>query len=153
MEGSDSVTALVVDSVIAMNAEDGCAALRLQDAIAAQGWRLVSLHDTNGPLPLPKDNQGTFVWDRNEGRFAGNSGCNRYSAMGTLRGTTLAVGPAIGTKMACLAPEADAMESRLLSLLSALPSLRLVSDTLVFSVGPSDVARFVPEAVRPSAMD
>lgn len=153
MEGNDTVLAVVVDSVTAINPDDGCAALRTQDAIAAQGWRLVALHDADGPLPLPADNRATFAWDRTDGRFVGNSGCNRYSAMGTLRGTTLAAGPAMGTKMACLAPEANAVESRLLALLSAQPALRLVSDTLIFSEGPADVARFVPEDASRAPMD
>jgi heat shock protein HslJ len=64
--------------------------------------------------------------------------------MGVLRGTTLAAGPMIGTKMACLAPEANAVETRLLALLSAVPALRVDGDTLVFSEGPADVARFAP---------
>lgn len=150
MEGSDTVTALVVDSVTAVNPDDGCAALRAQDAIAAHGWRLIALRGPEGDLPLPADNRATLTWDRADGRFVGNSGCNRYSAIGVLRGTTLAVGPAIGTMMACLAPEASAVETRLLALLAARPALRVQSDTLVFSEGPADVARFVrDEASRP----
>lgn len=145
MEGTDTVTALVIDSVMASHRDDGCAALRMQDAIAGHGWRLVSLQGTAGALPLPADTRATFTWDRTTGRFVGHSGCNRYSAVGAMRGTTLAAGPAVGTKMACLAPEANAVESRLLALLNAFPSLRVDSDTLVFTEGPADVARFVRE--------
>jgi copper homeostasis protein (lipoprotein) len=145
MEGNHSVPTVIIDSVTAINRDDGCAALRTQDAIAAHAWRLVELSGADGrPLPLPTDNRASFRWDRAEGRFVGHSGCNRYSAMGVLRGTTLAAAPAIGTKMACLAPEANAVESRLLALLSAFPALRVEQDTLVFSEGPADVARFVP---------
>ncbi len=153
MEGNDTVTALVVDSVTAINADDGCAALRTQDAIAAHAWRLVGLQGAEGDPPLPSDNRATFTWDRAEGRFVGNSGCNRYSAMGVLRGTTLAAGPALGTKMACLAPDISAVETRLLALLSASPSLRVESDTLVFSEGPADVARFVRDDGSRPPMD
>jgi copper homeostasis protein (lipoprotein) len=143
MEGNDTVPSIIVDSVTAINRDDGCAALRTHDAIASNRWRLVELSGADGPLPLPAENRATFEWDRSEGRFAGHSGCNRYSAMGVLRGTTLAAGPIIGTKMACLAPEANAVETRLLVLLSAFPALRVDGDTLVFSEGPADVARFV----------
>jgi len=143
MEGEGTELALVVDSVTAINERDGCAALREQDAIAEHGWRLVELADGEGPLPLPANPEATFRWERAEGRFTGHSGCNRYSASGALRGTTLAAGPVAGTKMACLAPDANAVESRLLTLLAALPALRVEADTLVFSDGPADVARFV----------
>lgn len=144
MEGNDTVTALVVDSVTAINPDDGCAALRTQDAIAAHGWRLIALRGPEGgDLPLSADHRATLTWDRADGRFAGNSGCNQYSAIGVLRGTTLAAGPAISTKRACVAPEANAVETRLLALLAARPALRVPSDTLVFSEGPADVARFV----------
>ncbi len=143
MEGDGTVLSLVVDSLLGGNPDDACEALRTQDAVAAHPWRLVALDGAEGPLPLPADNRATFQWDRTEGRFAGNSGCNRYSASGLLRGTALAAGPAIGTKMACLSPEANAVETRLLALLAAQPSLRLQADTLVFSDGPADVARWV----------
>ncbi len=145
MEGDGTVLSLVVDSLLGANPDDACDALRTQDAVAAHPWRLVSLDGPEGPLPLPADNRATFQWDRAEGRFAGHTGCNRYSASGLLRGTTLAAGPAVSTKMACLAPEANAVESRLLALLAAQPSLRMQADTLVFSDGPADVARWVRE--------
>jgi copper homeostasis protein (lipoprotein) len=143
MEGDGTTLSLVVDSLLGSNPDDACEALRTQDAVAAHAWRLVALSGPDGPLPMPADNRATFQWDRSEGRFAGNSGCNRYSASGLLRGSTLAAGPAMGTKMACLAPEANAVETRLLALLSAQPSLRVQADTLVFSDGPADVARWV----------
>lgn len=145
MEGEGTELALVMDSVTAINERDGCAALREQDAIAERGWRLVALEDTTGALALPADQRATFRWDRADERFTGHSGCNRYSALGTLRGTTLAAGPVAATKMACLDPNANAVESRLLALLAALPALRVEADTLVFSEGPADVARFVRE--------
>jgi len=150
MEGNDTVTALVVDSVAAVHADDRCAALRTQDAIAAHGWRLIALRGPDGDLPVPADNHATFTWDRADGHFMGTSGCNRYRALGVMRGTTMAASPASGTRRACVAPEANAIERRLLALLAARPALRLDADTLVFSEGPTDIARFVrDEASRP----
>ena len=145
MEGDGTTRSLVVDSLLGHDPSDGCATLRLQETVAAGPWRLVALREADSALTLPADNRASFAWDRAEGRFAGNSGCNRYSASGTLRGSLLAAGPAISTKMACLAPEANAVERRFLTLLSAQPSLRLAADTLVFSEGPLEVARFVRE--------
>lgn len=143
-DGDGRVLSWVVDSLLGVEANDGCAAQRTQDAIAAHPWRLVAIEGDAGALPVPDGSRADFTWDRTEGRFTGNSGCNRYSARGTLRGTTLAAGAAIGTRMACLSDELNAIEARMLALLAAQPSLRVDADTLVWSVGPSDVARFVP---------
>ena len=50
-------------------------------------------------------------------RISGVAGCNRFSARYTLADDTLAIGPAVVTRMAC-APGAMANESRALSILS-----------------------------------
>jgi heat shock protein HslJ len=144
MEGDGTVLSFVVDSLLDARPGDDCAALRQQDQIAASTWQLVALHDASDtPMVIPPEPRATFAWDRTDGRFAGNAGCNRYAASGTLRGTTLAVGPAMGTKMACLSDESAALETRFLQVLGALPSVAVVSDTLAWAIGPREVARFV----------
>ncbi len=142
MEGGTAVT-VVIDSLDRVERDASCAALRTQDAIAADNWRLVTLVGDSAPITVPADSPATFSWDRADGRFAGNSGCNRFSASGVLRGTTLAARQPMGTKMAC--PEGTAMtiESRLLALLERPLGLRVQADTLVWSDGPVEVARFV----------
>lgn len=146
MEGDGLARALVVDSLLAVNAEDGCAALRQQDSIASGSWQLVALSDALGAaLSIPSEPRVTFSWDRAEGRFVGNSGCNRYAARGTLRGTTLGAGPAMGTKMACVSGASSALESRFLQVLAGGPALWFEVDTLIWAVGPAPVARFVRE--------
>lgn len=147
-EGDSLVTAWVLDSLLAVapvteDVTDACATLRAQAAIAATGWRLVHLEGDSAPLTIPADVRADVTWDRADGRFVGSSGCNRFSAPGTLRGARLAAGPALGTKRACTSLEATEVEQRVLALLGAGPWVELDGDTLRWAIGPREVARFV----------
>lgn len=142
-EGDALQPAWVIDSVAAIRDDDGCGALRQQDAIAAGPWQLVALDADTGALIVPAGVVADVTWDRAEGRFAGSSGCNRFSARGTLRGARLAVGPALGTKRACADSVAARIETRFLDLLGRSPWLRLEDDTLRWMDGPRPAARFV----------
>ena len=151
-EGDTPVTAWVLDSLLAVvppsaALTESCAALREQADIAATGWRLVQLTGDSAQLAIPADVQADVTWDRADGRFLGSSGCNRFSARGTLRGARLAVGPALGTKRACTSAEATAVEQRFLTLLGAEPWVQLDGDTLRWAIGPNEVARFVAAPV------
>lgn len=142
-DGDALQPAWVIDSVGAIREEDGCAALRQQDAIAAGPWQLVAIDVDTTALTVPAGVLADMTWDRTEGRFGGSSGCNRYTASGTLRGARLAVGPAMGTKRACVDPVATRLEMRFLDLLGRSPWLRLEEDTLRWMDGPRPVAWFV----------
>ncbi len=143
MEGDGTARMLVVDSMDRIDPADGCGALRTQDAIAAGPWRLVSIASDSGMITAPADTKASFAWDRADGRFLGNAGCNQYSGRGVLRGTTVVGGPAISTKMFCTDPGVMAIEDRMLALLGAGGALRIEGDTLVWSRGPAEAARFV----------
>ena len=143
VDGDTLVPTVVIDSLVRAEPAATCAALALQDTVAAHAWRLAALPGAQGVGAIPADSRAGFVWDRAEGRFSGSTGCNRYSAAGLLRGASLVAREAIGTKMACADDAARAVEQRLYTLLAAPTVLRLVNDTLVWSRGPATVARFV----------
>ncbi len=144
MEGSGTVVALVIDSLHGVTADDGCAALRTQDSLANATWRLIALRGADAAaLPVGANSEAGFRWDSSQNQLSGSGGCNRFSARGVLRGTTL-VGTAVAsTKRLCNAAGVMEIEQRLFELLSTDLSLRLQSDTLVWNQGPREVARFV----------
>jgi copper homeostasis protein (lipoprotein) len=142
MEGEGPARALVIDSVGTIDERDGCAAQRTLDTIAAREWVLASISVDTGTLVVPENVPATFAWNREAGRLAGNAGCNSFTARATFRGTSLVGAPAAATKKFCNEPVAMAVEQRMLHLLSEGVSMRLDEDTLVWSAGPADVARF-----------
>ena len=143
IEGHGRTLSVVVDSMDRINPGDGCAALRTQDDIAAGPWRLVALQGDSAPINIPANAKATLAWSRSEGQLVGNGGCNRFSAPAVVRGTTLVGGATTRTEMFCTG--AMSVEARFLSLVSTGGALRVQEDTLIWSQGPRDVARFVRE--------
>ncbi len=143
MEGDGTTLSFVVDSTDRINPEDGCAALRTQDEIATSPWRLVAIEGDSAAIAIPANSSAGLKWNRLDGQLVGNSGCNQFSAPAVLRGTTLVGSEAAGTKMFC--EGAMDVERRFFDLLEAGGALRISADTLVWSQGPRDVARFVRE--------
>ena len=141
MEGDGTTLSLVVDSMDHIDAEDGCAALRTQDRIAAGPWRLVALASDSTTLRIPADTKAVLAWRRSDGQLVGNSGCNCFSAPAVMRGTTLVGGTAVGTKMFC--DGSMDVEGGFLALIATGGALRVHEDTLIWSQGPRDAARFV----------
>jgi len=141
MEGSGTVLSLIVDSMDRINPDDGCAALRTQNEIAAGPWRLVTLQSDSTPIPIPANTEAGLEWRRGDGQLVGNSGCNRFSAPAVFRGTSIVGSPAARTGMFC--EGAMDIENRFLALIATGGALRLQEDTLVWSEGARDVARFV----------
>jgi copper homeostasis protein (lipoprotein) len=149
MEGNGTALSLVVDSLDRIDPMDGCAALGTLDVLAANTWRLVRLDGPDGEVTLPDDTKASLKWERYENRFAGNGGCNGFSAPATFRGTTLTSGPAVASEMACADTTVSVAEKRFLSVIDAGGSVRLDRDTLVISQGPRDVARLVRVVAAP----
>lgn len=152
-EGDGRALALVVDSMDTIQPHDGCAAMRTLDTIAEGEWRLITLADADSagrvtrtnrdPVAVSDSSRASFSWNRGENRIAGSGGCNQYTGRGVMRGTMLVGAPAAATKMACAEPGVSALEQRFLGLLGEGAALRIDNDTLVWSQGPRDVARFV----------
>ncbi len=144
VEGNGTMLALMVDSVHSINPNDGCVALRTQDSVAANEWRLIALESADGePITVGDSTEAAFAWDRDDTRLTGSGGCNRFSASSVVRGTTLVGAAAAATKRFCNEPGVMDIEHRFFELLANDIALRFDADTLVWSHGPRDVARFV----------
>lgn len=90
-------------------------------------WTLAQLSQDH---PLPEGAEVTIAFS--EGRIAGNSGCNRFSA-GIEEGTApgeIKVGPSMGTRMAC-SEELMRLETEFLRLLSQVNVYRFVAGGLI----------------------
>ncbi len=89
----------------------------LSDGIAVAGWESV--------LPSARFE---------EGRVAGSTGCNRFTAEYTLDDAALEIGPIASTRMACI-PPADQVERAYLDALSRVAGWRLDDSDLVLLDG------------------
>lgn len=147
MEGDGTELGIVVDSVHRVSADDGCAALQVLDSVADTEWRLIALTSADSadgePLPVSDRSDAGFLWDTENSRLSGSGGCNSFTARAVFRGTTRVGGAAAATKRFCNPPELMDIEQRFFELLGADVAVRLQSETLIWSRGPRDVARFV----------
>jgi hypothetical protein len=99
------------------------------EGLAGEEW---VLRAWNVGEEAPAEPEVTLVYA--EGRFAGSSGCNRYSAAVTAGETPgdLALGPAIGTRMAC-PPRIMDVESRFLAQLVGVRKLGFLGGRLALT--------------------
>jgi len=91
----------------------GCGGAVMSEAgadLAGSNWAIASIAGT-------AVSGASYTIEFTADRISGVAGCNRFSARYTLADDTLAVGPAVVTRMAC-APGAMANEGRALSILS-----------------------------------
>lgn len=102
-------------------------------------WVLVGLGELDGPLGAG-GRPATIRFDPATGRAEGFAGCNRYSAAYTLTGDSLAFGPAVSTKMACV--DGDELERGYLAMLPAVRSHELSDSTLTLNGSGGPLARF-----------
>jgi len=66
-----------------------------------------------------------------DGKVGGSAGCNRYTAMYTLEGQKLTIGPAAATRMMCAKPEGVMeQESQFLKALESVATARFEGDRL-----------------------
>lgn len=96
-------------------------------AVPTGKWVLTSL---GGEAPVV-ESMITLEWDE-AGRIAGSGGCNRYSAGVEIADTTLKIGPAVSTRMAC----EDALmkqEHRFLAALETAGGFKLEKEMLILA--------------------
>lgn len=87
-------------------------------------WTVTSI----GGRPVSSPRPLTFVIAR-DSRISGYSGCNSYSAEATITGTTITLGMAVATQMACLSPVMD-QEMDYFAALEAVTAYRVEGDSL-----------------------
>ena len=95
-----------------------------------QRWQVASLEGE----PVPEKAQPVTLDFMSEGRVAGRSGCNRYTAAWEWVGDRLIVERAASTRMACLSP-VMAVEKHFLSALSRVEGARLVEEGALVLTG------------------
>lgn len=95
----------------------------------------VAMGELTGQWQVESINQGGIidssritVMFAEDGRIAGSSGCNRYSAVMSEEGDTLSVSNAVSTRMAC-APALMQQEQRFLQALRDTTAMYKLSDT------------------------
>jgi len=109
-------------------------------------WRLVALRDEGGALAALPD--GVTVSARFEdGRVAGTSGCNRYTAGYLVTGEALEIAPAAGTMMACEEPAMRVEAAYLAGLGSVTTARQDGTDLLLADADGGVLFRFQPSAV------
>lgn len=73
-----------------------------------------------------------------DGKMGGSGGCNRYSAPAEIDGSSLTLGSAVTTKMACPSP-GDEVERAFLSALESVQAFRIEGDALTLLDGDDGV--------------
>ena len=108
-------------------------------SIEDRDWELVALGGRDHPTGAG-GKPATLRLDTAANRAVGNAGCNRYSGAYSLKGDSLAFGPAISTKMFC----ADGMEleSAWLGAMAKVTTWSATDSTLELSGAPGLLARF-----------
>jgi len=76
-------------------------------------WMLQELPGT----PIPANSKASLAFPE-EGRVAGNSGCNRFTGAAKINGMELKIGPLASTRMACLDEATNKLEADYLAALN-----------------------------------
>ena len=100
--------------------------------ITGKEWVVVAVGDQIAPVGAG-GRYLTMHFDAEGSRVSGFSGCNQYNASYTLTGDSIAFGPAISTKMACLGGMEE--EARFLAAIPGVSRWQSSDSTLVLHGG------------------
>ena len=85
-----------------------------------------------------------------EGSATGSGGCNHYRATYTESGSTLAFGPAVSTKRACVEPERNRQETEYFDALNRVASFAISGGRLTLrDAAGATLLEFTPAQRRP----
>lgn len=122
---------------------------RRPDPAALDGsWTLVAGRGPDGAVPLLPGHPITLEVEGD--RWAGTSGCNRYTASVAHDGDRVAFPRAVATTLMACADEVMAAELAFLVVLPTVERVEVGSEELVLR-GPDVELRFVPTAVAPAS--
>jgi heat shock protein HslJ len=97
----------VEESDLILLDEQGTELVKLTPAtsVSLEGtsWQLTGLNTGLAMMSPVDDSEITATFE--DGTVSGTAGCNQYNAPYTLEDATLTIGPAAGTRMACMEPE------------------------------------------------
>ncbi len=124
----------IVDGKLELRGDGGRVLARFSTQsrdLSGTSWRVTGINNgRQAVVSVLKDTQVTLQFDR-EGRVAGSAGCNRYTAGYTVEGTSLRIGQAAVTRMACARPDgAMAQEQQFLAALATMATARIEGDRL-----------------------
>jgi heat shock protein HslJ len=106
--------------------------LPAQEPLVGTNWTLESFHTADAVSSVLAGTSITAVFGP-DGSVSGSSGCNRYFASYTMTETSLSIGTAGSTKMACGTPGVMQQESTYLSLLSQTKTYTIKGDKLTLA--------------------
>jgi len=106
--------------------------LPAQEPLVGTNWTLESFHAADAVSSVLAGTSITAVFGP-EGSVSGSAGCNRYFASYTMTETSLSIGTAGSTKMACGTPGVMQQESTYLSLLSQAKTYTIKGDKLTLA--------------------
>jgi heat shock protein HslJ len=103
-----------------------------QEPLVGTNWILESFHTADAVSSVLTGTSITAVFGP-DGTVSGSAGCNRYFASYTMTETSLSIGTAGSTKMACGTPGMMQQESTYLSLLSQTKTYTIRGDQLILA--------------------
>ncbi|MBV9329898.1 MAG: META domain-containing protein [Chloroflexi bacterium] len=93
-------------------------------------WRVTGVNNgRGGVVSVVSGTQLTAIFG-DDGRVNGDTGCNMFSGPYTIAGSSIAVGPLISTRRACLSEDANAQEQQFLTALAASSTYELMGARL-----------------------
>jgi heat shock protein HslJ len=102
------------------------------EPLVGTNWTLASFHTADAVSSVIADTTITAVFGA-DGSVSGSAGCNRYFAQYNSTGTSLSIGPAGSTKMACGTPGVMQQESTYLSLLGQVKTYTIKGERLTLA--------------------
>ena len=102
------------------------------EPLVGTNWTLASFHTADAVSSVIADTMITAVFGA-DGSVSGSAGCNSYFASYTMTETSLSIGPAGSTKMACGTPGVMQQESTYLSLLGQAKTYTIKGDRLTLA--------------------
>ena len=121
------ILGLLLMSGLATSAQEAETSTATPPVLEGTLWQLATYANADGEMV---EAQAETTLELSNGEFGGNAGCNRYGGSYTLDGTTLELGNAVSTLMACADEAVMAQETAYLPALANVASYAIVDDQL-----------------------
>ena len=115
-------------------------------------WDLLTYNNGNNAMVSVLQGSNISAVFAPDGKLAGVSGCNNYTALYTLRGTTLGISQVKSTKMAC-DPDVMMQENQYLALLAKVNTYEMKGDQMIlYTVLGEKVLQFKKDQVSTATL-
>ena len=140
--GNPNVTAVEVTTQVPCPVDEPPADDNANQATALFGkrWTLTGIGEQRLSAGKPY-----VEFDEQQRRVSGDGGCNRFSGGFELNGQSLKLTRLISTKRACLAPEANRLETSFLQALEQITRFDVRGNTLLFYAGDRQLLSFTSQ--------